>query len=58
MEKVLVYENGQVNEYEVVFDQEYMNIILEESGRQFDPKLGPLFVQWVQDGIIRPILED
>ena len=35
-----------------------LNIILEESGRQFDPKLGPLFVQWVQDGTIRPILED
>ena len=40
-------------------DQEKaLNIILEESGRQFDPKLGPLFVQWVQDGTIRPILED
>ena len=35
MEKVLVYENDQVNEYEVVFDQEYMNIILEEYRKSF-----------------------
>ena len=35
-----------------------LTIILEESGRQFDPKLGPLFVQRVQDGTIRPIVED
>ena len=32
-----------------------LNIILEESGRQFDPKLGPLFVQLVQEGNIQAI---
>lgn len=35
-----------------------LDIILVESGRQFDPKLGPMFVQWMQDGIIQPIQEE
>ncbi len=35
-----------------------LQIVLEEAGRQFDPKLGPLFVQWVKDGIIKPVVED
>ena len=35
MEKVLVYENDQVNEYLVVFEQEYMNILLEEYRKSF-----------------------
>lgn len=35
MEKVLVYENDQINEYAIVFDQEYMNILLEEYRKNF-----------------------
>lgn len=33
-------------------------IIQEEAGRQFDPKLAPMFVQMVQDGAIKPIHGD
>ena len=36
-------------------EEKALAIILEESGRQFDPKLGPLFVQMVQEGIIRSV---
>ena len=36
-------------------EEKALTIILEESGRQFDPKLGPLFVQMVQEGIIRSV---
>ena len=35
-----------------------LNIILDESGKQFDPKLGPLFVQMVQDGTIKANIEE
>lgn len=35
MEKVLVLEDNQVNEYGVLFDQEYMNILLEEYRKNF-----------------------
>lgn len=35
MKKVLVYENDKVNEYELVYDQEYMNICLEEYRKNF-----------------------
>lgn len=35
MEKVLVYENNQVSEYLINFDQEYMNILLEEYRKSF-----------------------
>lgn len=35
MSRVLVYENDEVHEYEVVYDQEYMNIRLDEYRRNF-----------------------
>lgn len=35
MKKVLVYENDQVNEYDVEFDQEYMDILLEEYRKSY-----------------------
>lgn len=35
MEKVLVYENDRVNEYDVVYDKEYMNVLLEEYRKSF-----------------------
>lgn len=35
MEKILVYEDGQVNEYDVVYNQEYMDIRLEEYRKKF-----------------------
>lgn len=34
-----------------------LQIIQEESGRQFDPKLGPMFVELVHSGRIQPISE-
>ena len=35
-----------------------LQIIEKEAGRQFDPKLAPLFVQMVREGTIRPNLEE
>lgn len=35
-----------------------LEIVLSESGRQFAPNLGPLFVRLVQEGSILPILDD
>jgi len=35
MEKVLVYEDGNINEYELNYDQLYMNICLDEYKRNF-----------------------
>ena len=35
MKTIIVYENGQVNEYELCYDQEYMDVCLEEYRRTF-----------------------
>jgi len=35
-----------------------LSIIEEEAGRQFDPKLAPMFAQMVREGVIHPIIED
>lgn len=35
MKKILVYEDGNVNVYEASYDQEYMNISLEEYRKKF-----------------------
>ena len=35
-----------------------LSIIEEEAGRQFDPRLAPMFAQMVREGVIHPIIED